>query len=112
MTQRGNDGAMAYGSGFENDDPAMDLAGRLQEEQAADMVIDEDSFGEGPRGHLEVGDEVGRLLSDDDGVVDTNADATAVWAEDQDDLSAEEAAMHVIAEDGLSEGSPNDGYHS
>jgi hypothetical protein len=110
MNQRERDGAMAYGSGFDNDDPAMDLAGRMQEDQADHMTIDPDAFGEGPRGHLEVGDEVGRLISDDDGVFDTNPDATAVWAEDQDDLSAEEAAMHVVSEDGLSPGSPNDGY--
>ena len=100
---------MAYGAGFENDDPAMDLAGALQEEQAGDMVIDEESFGEGPRHHLNVGDTV-TLLSDDDGVIDGNPDATAAWTDSESDLSAEEASMHVVDEEGLSPGSPNDGY--
>lgn len=109
MNQRDHDGAMAYGSGFENDDPAMDLAGMLQHEEAADMVIEEDSFGHSHR-RPDIGDEAGRLLSDDDGVIDANADATGVWAEDDDDLSAEEAAMHVVSDDNLSPGSPNDGY--
>jgi hypothetical protein len=111
MSQRDHDGAMAYGDGFENDDPAMDLAGMLQEEQAADMVIEEDSFGHSHR-RPQVGDEAGRLLSDDDGVMDNNPDATAEWADEDDDMSAEEAAMHIVSDDALSPGSPNDGYLS
>ena len=112
MMNRETDGAMAYGAGFDNDDPAMDLAGELQEATAQNMVIDNHAFGEGRHGRWEVGDEVGRLFSDeDDNVVDTNAEATAHYSTDgDDDLSAEEAAMHVVDERWVSEGSDNDDY--
>lgn len=112
MMNRETDGAMAYGAGFDNDDPAMDLAGELQEATAQNMVIDNHAFGESRHGRWEVGDEVGRLFSDeDDNVVDNNAEATAHYSTDgDDDLSAEEAAMHVVDERWVSEGSDNDDY--
>ena len=112
MMNRETDGAMAYGAGFDNDDPAMDLAGELQEATAQNMVIDNHAFGESRHGHWEVGDEVGRLYSDaDDDVVDRNPEATANYTTDgDDDLSAEEAAMHVVDDTWISNGSDNDGY--
>jgi len=82
------------------DDPGQDVADALLADVSDNLGTDDVAHA---FGHRSDPTAVGRLVEDDEGAhSDITAEAVAHegGAADDDDLSAEEAAIHLVAEDG------------
>lgn len=78
------------------DDPANAVADELLNEFSEELGTDGPADTFGNNGHS----QVGRLVEDDEGTrPDTTAEAVAHDSHDDQDLTAEEAAIHVISDD-------------
>ena len=78
------------------DDPAQDVGEELYHELSEELGTD------GPAETFGHPDEnvVGRLVEEDEGVrTDVTSEVLALDTHDVEDLSAEEAAMHMVTED-------------